>query len=108
MGSSARDLLVRGTVDADPYDAPYVEGKEYRYPPLAMSVEALIVEQPDGSYVVDITCARAHYAPESGEVYKGEENGVDGFTDPGNCGDGLRAMPEAIEKATMEAYQPLF
>lgn len=105
---SARDLLAKGTCEADDPRAPYVPGVEPKYPPTAMSVEALIVEQADGSYMVDVTCARAHYAPESGEVYEGEKHGIDAFTHEGNCGDGMRDMPQAVQRAVAEAYLPLF
>lgn len=101
---SARETLVRGTVRAQELGGE-VEGQ---YPPLACEVKVLVVEQPDGSYIMDVVMSRCHYAPESGEVFLGEQGGKDGLTGPGETGSGIRSIEQAVEFATGEIYPAMF
>jgi hypothetical protein len=66
--------------------------------PLAMSVEALVVERPDGSYAVDITVARAGWNGQTGEVFTYQTEGMDGHAVD------ARSIPDAVSAAIEEVY----
>lgn len=94
---AARDVLVKGTTHA-------IE-REGVYPPPAYEVTALVVEQPDGSYVTDVTVNKIGYDGQSGMLTVLEEDGRDGFTHDGTYGTGLRSITEAVSFAAAETLR---
>lgn len=94
---AARDVLVKGTTHA-------IE-REDVYPPAAYEVTALVVEQPDGSYVTDVVVERIGYDGASGMMTSLEEDGHDGFTHDGEYGTGVRTISEAVQRASSEVLR---